>query len=314
MLDITEINEDIVPVDESYVNYKGVRVKAVSTVKARSDVEYHGGKDIASMSDAEFKRHEMGQELKHERPSKNRFKYASSHSIYSNPKAFKTEEAENIEEAVKKGDFVKLGTGEIHRVFDVTDNTLHTAPYRGANQYGGNVMIHKTKATKTDKPDDINEEIQLDEIRELAKKYKEKAEAQVKELKPWTKKGEYKDLAKNAIKKREAGIAKANQRIPEEVEEETEQIDELAAATLDRYVTKSAMSYGELKKKGNYKKAEKRFDGSLKAADKLASKNEEVETKEEVVEESTNMDRYVKAIADDVKFSGLDSFRDYLDK
>lgn len=58
-----------------------------------------------------------------------------------------------------------------------------------------------------------SEEIeQLDEISpETKSSYKSKAQAQVKELKPWTKKGEYKDLAKNIIAKRQKGIAKVSE-------------------------------------------------------------------------------------------------------
>ena len=53
---------------------------------------------------------------------------------------------------------------------------------------------------------------QLDEISpETKSSYKSKAMAQVKELKPWTKKGEYKDLAKNLIAKRQKGIAKVSE-------------------------------------------------------------------------------------------------------
>ena len=44
---------------------------------------------------------------------------------------------------------------------------------------------------------------------DLKARYKEKAGKEVKSLKPWTKKGEYKDLAKNQVARREKGIAKA---------------------------------------------------------------------------------------------------------
>ena len=53
---------------------------------------------------------------------------------------------------------------------------------------------------------------QLDELSpETKASYVSKAQAQVKELKPWTKKGEYKDLAKNLIAKRQKGIAKVTE-------------------------------------------------------------------------------------------------------
>ena len=59
----------------------------------------------------------------------------------------------------------------------------------------------------------IKEQVeQLDELSPATKaSYKSKALAQVKEMKPWTKKGEYKDLAKNAIAKREKGIARVSE-------------------------------------------------------------------------------------------------------
>jgi hypothetical protein len=53
---------------------------------------------------------------------------------------------------------------------------------------------------------------QLDELSsETKQSYKAKALLQIKELKPWTKKGEYKDLAKNMITKREKGVAKVDE-------------------------------------------------------------------------------------------------------
>ena len=53
---------------------------------------------------------------------------------------------------------------------------------------------------------------QLDELSsETKQSYKSKALLQIKELKPWTKKGEYKDLAKNMITKREKGVAKVDE-------------------------------------------------------------------------------------------------------
>jgi hypothetical protein len=56
----------------------------------------------------------------------------------------------------------------------------------------------------------VKENIELDEISsELNDRYTKKAKDQVKELKPWTKKGEYRDLAKNLIKRREVGLAAA---------------------------------------------------------------------------------------------------------
>jgi len=74
----------------------------------------------------------------------------------------------------------------------------------------------KDKAGKKLKKEEVE---QLDELSPATKaSYKSKAQAQVKELKPWTKKGEYKDLAKNLIAKRQKGIAKVSEE--SEIEEQ----------------------------------------------------------------------------------------------
>ena len=53
---------------------------------------------------------------------------------------------------------------------------------------------------------------QLDEISDKLKaSYVSKAKDQIKQTQPWTKKGEYKDLAKNLIAKRQKGIAKVSE-------------------------------------------------------------------------------------------------------
>jgi hypothetical protein len=57
----------------------------------------------------------------------------------------------------------------------------------------------------------------LSEISDETKSsYKEKAKSQVKELEPWTKKGEYKDLAKRAIQRREKGLSRFKEKEVEE--------------------------------------------------------------------------------------------------
>ena len=58
----------------------------------------------------------------------------------------------------------------------------------------------------------VGGEENVDEISDTTKtSYKEKAQAQVKELEPWTKKGEYKNLAKRAIQRREKGLARVSE-------------------------------------------------------------------------------------------------------
>lgn len=58
----------------------------------------------------------------------------------------------------------------------------------------------------------VSEEHQIDEISNATKaSYTAKAKEQIKQTEPFTKKGEYKDIAKNFISKRQRGIAKANE-------------------------------------------------------------------------------------------------------
>jgi predicted RNA binding protein YcfA (HicA-like mRNA interferase family) len=67
-----------------------------------------------------------------------------------------------------------------------------------------------------------NEEVEeLDEIStQLKTSYRQKAIADIRALRPHTQKGEYKDLAKNVMQKRQAGVNRS-------VKEEQEQIDEI---------------------------------------------------------------------------------------
>ena len=58
---------------------------------------------------------------------------------------------------------------------------------------------------------EVNEEVINEISAETKSSYKEKAQAQVKELEPHAKKGEYKDLAKNIIARRKKGIAMASE-------------------------------------------------------------------------------------------------------
>lgn len=87
----------------------------------------------------------------------------------------------------------------------------------------------------------MEESVQIDEIsQEMKSRYADAAKKQIKQLKPFAKKGEYKDLAQNLLKRREAGLAK--------VEEEVEQIDEAAEKGLAAKAAKSGISLGTLKK------------------------------------------------------------------
>jgi len=72
---------------------------------------------------------------------------------------------------------------------------------------------------------------ELDEISASTKaSYTSKAKEQIKQSKPFTKKGEeYRDIAKNFIAKRKSGIAKANEAV--------EQMDEISKETAGKYLT-----------------------------------------------------------------------------
>ena len=107
------------------------------------------------------------------------------------------------------------------------DSTLADVPY-----------VHVPAADSGD----LEESLSLDEIsQELKKKYVAKATDQVRQLKPFAKKGEYRDLAKNLIKRREAGIQKA-------ITEDTEFLDEEATKGLAAKAAKSGISLSTLKK------------------------------------------------------------------
>jgi hypothetical protein len=102
---------------------------------------------------------------------------------------------------------------------------------------------------------------QLDEISaETKSSYTQKATKQVADMKPWTKKGEYKDIAKNIITRRKKGIAMAK--------EEVEQIDELSNELLGRYKDKAADDAMKADKAGDFKRGDKRFSGVVKATNK----------------------------------------------
>lgn len=65
---------------------------------------------------------------------------------------------EDIQEEIKKGDFVKDTVhGHVHRVFAVSDNNLSVGRYHGKNSYGGTTNLHVSKAKKVEKP--VNEEL-----------------------------------------------------------------------------------------------------------------------------------------------------------
>ena len=67
----------------------------------------------------------------------------------------------------------------------------------------------------------IEETEPIEELnKETLSSYKDKAGKVVKEVKPWTKKGEYKDIAKRIVAKRETGIAKADKKLGEDIDQD----------------------------------------------------------------------------------------------
>jgi len=90
--------------------------------------------------------------------------------------------------------------------------------------------------------------------------YKEKAKAQVKELKPHTK-GEYGDIVKRAVKRREKGLAMAAKR--EEVE-----VNEVSSELLGRYKEKAKQSADTLTAAGKHRQAADRHMNVMKATGK----------------------------------------------
>jgi hypothetical protein len=125
--------------------------------------------------------------------------------------------------------------------------------------------------------------LKIDEVSQQTKdSYKEKATAQVKELKPHTK-GEYGDIAKRMLQRRERGLAR--------VKEEVEQLDELQKSTLTSYATKARADAEKLTKQGDaaskrtsaksmstalekFRKATKRHMGAASAESKARIKED----------------------------------------
>ena len=94
--------------------------------------------------------------------------------------------------------------------------------------------------------------------------YKEKAKSQMKELKPHTK-GEYGDIVKRVMKRREKGLAMATKR--EEVE-----VNEVSSELLGRYKEKAKKSADELTATGQHKKSTDRWMNVMKATGKQMDK------------------------------------------
>jgi hypothetical protein len=93
--------------------------------------------------------------------------------------------------------------------------------------------------------------------------YKEKATAQVKELEPWTKKGEYKDIAKRAVQRREKGLEKVK---------DVEEVRMSSAVKLQRAMDRERSKSDASRRRGEEVMAQARVDWEKKQA---AEKNKE---------------------------------------
>lgn len=105
-------------------------------------------------------------------------------------------------------DYMKRAS-EKQKEIDALKNEPPHSNQEGKFMSGPSKSVQRVQSQATPR---VNEETELNEISaELKASYKSKAKAQVKEAQPWTKKGEYKDLAKNLIAKRKKGIAKVSE-------------------------------------------------------------------------------------------------------
>lgn len=177
-----------------------------------------------------FKRDELHHELKHETTPAPKKKFFSRSMSHQETKIYHKVPYDKKEEAKKEGMSWDSNVKKWYHNNSVSSNASkfqkEEVEYNDMEEsFSKHIKPKESSERETDmvnRKGKIKEDTEFDvvtEIKNIAAKYKEKAEKQVKELKPWTKKGEYKDLAKNIIKKREAGIAKADERLKnEEVE------------------------------------------------------------------------------------------------
>lgn len=182
----------------------------------------------------------------------------------------KLSEEVELDEEIKKGDFVKDPHGKIHRVFDVKDNMLHTGEYRGKNTYGGTSMLHKTKAAKVSAPKDVTEDVELDES-DLHSQFAAFAAARGGKV---TTLADRKKATAELIAKREKEAAARPKPEPQKIEpykplggrdeksgrsySEEVELDELNQMTLSRYAAKARVDQAKDRKEG-VKKANRKL-------------------------------------------------------
>jgi hypothetical protein len=144
----------------------------------------------------------------------------------------------------------------------------------------------------------VNEEVDLDEV--SLGNYKDKATQQVKELKPHTK-GEYGDIAKRMLSRREKGLTMAAARIAE-----------VSSSLLDRYKDKAKKSADDLTASGQHAKSADRWSNVMKATGKQIEKTtagikkalnkEEVDLAEDIKKEYDAMKQHdIKTLRNMIK-------------
>jgi hypothetical protein len=149
---------------------------------------------------------------------------------------------DDMEDAIDKGDEKRefkraMGVQRAHTKLDKTDEAVvnelskttlasyidktHGDIAKQYNDKNRRKLSNRLRGTGLAHKKLQKEEVEvIDELNaDTLQSYKDKAEKQVKEVKPWTKKGEYKDIAKRIVARRERGIASVKSRNNESVEE-----------------------------------------------------------------------------------------------
>jgi len=104
-------------------------------------------------------------------------------------------------------DHLKESVGNLTNVSDTVLKSMYQVSKKSSDKDAKTALSDIQKEMKKR---GLKEDVEtIDEIsQELKNRYKDKASAQVKELEPHAKKGEYKDIAKNIIAKRKEGLKK----------------------------------------------------------------------------------------------------------
>jgi len=125
---------------------------------------------------------------------------------------FRKEEVEELDESHKVGDSVivnsKFFGKQKGKVVKVDKQSVHVQ--RNGKKYSEKYPHNSIMKEEVEQIDEISAELKAS--------YKSKAKDQIRQARPFTKKGhsEYRDIAKNFIARRQKGIAKANEEVVQE--------------------------------------------------------------------------------------------------